>query len=113
IVYGPEMTDNVFEYEMHYEITVQDTSGLPSFYDLGDTLKFDESATIHSITVTYTGDDGLQTSILTPNPSGTEFKIVENEEIDSLRADVYHVAVVFEVDPVIYSASTAKCKEGD
>lgn len=103
---------NPFEYILEYDITVEDVMDFPSFYDLGDTLKFAASATITSIEVTYTGDDDLQTSILDPNPLSPEFGIVKNEKVSDLRTDRYHVVVIFEVDPLTYSASTAKCKDG-
>src|SRR5690606_18018212 len=78
-------------------------------YDLTDNLMYGAGANFVSASISYGGTDGLNTSIVTPNPAGTTFQIVDDEYVDSLRADSFYVEVIFMIDPNVLTQETADC----
>src|SRR5690606_8808199 len=107
IVSDPVPTGNVNEFTMTYVITVEDTTGYRAFYDLSDTIQYGSGATFESGTVTYEGTDGLNTAIITPNPTDTAYQITDDEWIDSLRTYSFYVAVIFTIDPAALAIKSA------
>src|SRR5690606_23089164 len=109
ILSEPQPTGNVNEFSMTYVITVEDTTGYRAYYDLSDTIQYGSGATFISGSVTYGGTDGLNTAIITPNPTDTAYQITDDEWIDSLATDSFYVAVIFTIDPATLTAESTDC----
>ncbi|WP_236973132.1 hypothetical protein, partial [Membranihabitans marinus] len=102
-------TGNVNEFTMTYVIRVEDTTGTRAYYDLSDTIKYGLGADFISAEVTYGGDDGIQTGIVTANPTDTAYQIVDDEYIEDFGVDSFYVEVIFSIDPNILTAESADC----
>src|SRR5690606_4495990 len=93
-------TGNVNEYTIAYQVVVENTSDVPAFYDLRDTLKYGEGAQVTDVVASYVDGDG-ETG--TPNYGSfdgqTDYLIIEDESVAALRADSFQVLVTFVVDP--------------
>ncbi|WP_236969372.1 SprB repeat-containing protein, partial [Membranihabitans marinus] len=102
-------TGNVNEYTTTYVIRVEDTTGIRSYYDLSDTIKYGLGAEFVSAEITYGGPDGLQTGIVTANPLDTAYQIVDDEYIENFGVDSFYVEVIFTIDPNTLTAESADC----
>src|SRR5690606_21825695 len=103
-------TGNVNEYTIAYQVVVENTSDVPAFYDLRDTLKYGEGAQVTDVVASYVDGDG-ETG--TPNYGSfdgqTDYLIIEEESVAALRADSFQVLVTFTVDPGTVTDESANC----
>uniref|UniRef100_UPI001F15B1C0 hypothetical protein n=1 Tax=Membranihabitans maritimus TaxID=2904244 RepID=UPI001F15B1C0 len=97
------------EYEITYQLIVENIGNGPGEYDLNDTLKFGVGATIISAVPSYAGGPGLNGSISTDAISDPV--IVEGQELGTEQLDTFEVEVVFSVDPCTATEASANCDD--
>src|SRR5690606_24865905 len=103
-------TGNVNEYTVTYQVTITNTSEALAFYDLRDTLKYGDGASIISATASYVSGDMEQgTSNYTNFDGQTDYVITEEEQIGSGEIEIYQVIVVFGVNPEQVTPTSADC----
>src|SRR5690606_9454723 len=103
-------TGNVNEYTIAYKVEVMNTSDVPDFYDLRDTLKYGTGATITDVVASYLGCDGQTgTSNYTNFDGQSDYLITLNESVAATRADSFQVLVTFTVDPGTVTDESADC----
>src|SRR5690606_13101833 len=103
-------TGNVNEYTIAYKVEVMNTSDVPAFYDLRDTLKYGTGATITDVVASYLGGDGQTgTSNYTNFDGQSDYLITLNESVAATRADSFQVLVTFVVDPGLVTDESGDC----
>src|SRR5690606_21344257 len=110
VVDGPTPTGNVNEYTIAYQVVVENTSDVPAFYDLRDTLKYGTGAQITDVEASYVNGDGeTGTSNYGSFDGQNNYVITVNESVAASRSDSFQVLVTFVVDPGLVTAASADC----
>jgi len=105
-------TGNPNEFSLEYTITVTSTGDAKAFYDLSDTLKYGEGATVVNATALYEGG-GTETNSGGDN-TGSYDGIVNNnlstnEMIEEGATESWTVTVVFIVDTEVVTEMSGDC----
>src|SRR5690625_5696336 len=98
---------------VNYEISVEDTTGIRGYYNLRDDVSLGLGTSLDSVLISYTGDDGLQTSLLTEKTTDPEFDIVKKEYVEERQSDVYEIEVYYTLDPTEVTEESISCDFDD
>src|SRR5690625_4981075 len=98
---------------VNYEISVEDTTGIRFYYNLRDSVSLGLGTSLDSVLISYTGDDGLQTSLLTEKTMDPEYDIVKKEYVEERKSDVYEIEVYYTLDPTEVTEESISCDFDD
>jgi len=105
-------TGNPNEFTIEYTITIENTGDAKAFYDLTDTLKYGEGASVISASAAYVGGgaEDLSGTDNTASFDGVADYLLSSDEMVEIGAtEDWTVTVIFTIDPSMVSATSADC----
>ena len=102
---GGLVRDGINTWNVTYKVTVTNEGDGKGWYDLSDTLKYGDGATVDSVDVLWMGDGmiammgDVQDSLNAGFDGESDYEVVDSVMLEGGEMDMYNITVYFTIDP--------------